>query len=787
MLQFFSAMSTMAFVYYLYVGIKTYQLNRKSREGRVFLSMNISMAIWSFSYAFAYSYMEGNAQLFSLWNKFSAIGWCTFSSLALYLVLIITKNKLINHIIVKVIIFIPSVVFLSMTVFLFGPNIETSKLVSDFFYIGNFIYNFSFLLLSILIMFLWGKKSTSSNHKKQAHIIVIASVLPFLLNLFTQTILPMFGFDLIPNAGQIYSIIMLWGVNYAIVNYQFMEIPSSLINKELFNDIHDMTFLLNPEGTVKRINKQVMNILHYSENEVLDHPIKDMIQDEGFLSELSRSEIITEPIKLKQIKMVSKDGRDIAVYITISPLIHKKNHILMGLLIVARDVRFIKKLKEEIQNHKQTSEKLQKSEMLFRTMIEILPYAIVLNSFTDDKVLYINSKMEEVFRVKRSEVVGKTAIDFYYRMEDRNLLKKMIQEGRPIKEKEMDFKRSDNSMITGLLSLVKTVYNEEEVMLTCFTDISEQKKLQQEIAKSEELLKKLMNSIPDLVIVTDLHGNLTYYNTSITILGYHPGESDIPNTIFSILEEQSRGILKENTSKMFSQEIGSIEYTIQKKNGSLLEVDVNSSILRENEKPFGMIYVIRDITERKKDQERLQNSRDEIEQINSELLKTNALLQEKSIRDSLTGLYNHQHINELLEIEIQDAEQHSSNLCVMMLDIDNFKRVNDTFGHQIGDTVLVTVSKLMQQNINANDFVGRYGGEEFIIILTDNTLEEAYQIADKIRRSVEEYNFKREGLKVTISIGLSKYNSESVKSFVNRADTLLYQAKKNGKNRTEYK
>ena len=105
---------------------------------------------------------------------------------------------------------------------------------------------------------------------------------------------------------------------------------------------------------------------------------------------------------------------------------------------------------------------------------------------------------------------------------------------------------------------------------------------------------------------------------------------------------------------------------------------------------------------------------------------------------------------------------------------------------KIGDKVLVVISSLISQYARNIDLVGRYGGEEFIVILPNINLEESYRIADSIRLSIQQYDFGLPNLNVTISAGLAQYESEDVKTFVNRADTLLYQAKRNGRNRIEY-
>ena len=238
--------------------------------------------------------------------------------------------------------------------------------------------------------------------------------------------------------------------------------------------------------------------------------------------------------------------------------------------------------------------------------------------------------------------------------------------------------------------------------------------------------------------------------------------------------------------KMLTEELGPVEYSLIKKDGTLIDVEINGTILRdESNKPITMVFVTRDITERKKTQENLRKSKEEIEKINNELLKMNTILHGKSIRDGLTNLYNHQYIIESLELELNKANNLNSNLCLFMLDIDFFKGVNDNFGHQIGDKVLVTLSNLIELNVREIDLVGRYGGEEFLVILPEITLDDAYQIANKIRLSIQNFNFELINLNVTISIGLTQYNSESAQVLINRADTLLYQAKNNGRNRIE--
>jgi diguanylate cyclase (GGDEF)-like protein len=119
-----------------------------------------------------------------------------------------------------------------------------------------------------------------------------------------------------------------------------------------------------------------------------------------------------------------------------------------------------------------------------------------------------------------------------------------------------------------------------------------------------------------------------------------------------------------------------------------------------------------------------------------------------------------------------------------MLDIDYFKSVNDTFGHLFGDYVLKEVAHLLLRIVKKDGYVGRFGGEEFIIILPDFALEKAVVLAERIRSEIEQFPFE-EHLHLTVSIGLSQYKNQVSIDFVKETDDLLYRAKQNGRNRVE--
>jgi two-component system cell cycle response regulator len=160
-----------------------------------------------------------------------------------------------------------------------------------------------------------------------------------------------------------------------------------------------------------------------------------------------------------------------------------------------------------------------------------------------------------------------------------------------------------------------------------------------------------------------------------------------------------------------------------------------------------------------------------------------------AIKDELTGIYNRRYINERLTVDINDNVIYNRPLCVIMADIDFFKDVNDNYGHVVGDWVIRDFAKLISTSIrNGSDWVGRYGGEEFLIVLEDTDANNAFNIIEKIRKLVEQKVFAYEevNIKITASFGAySIVNKQiTIDELVNEADKNLYLAKTSGRNKT---
>ncbi|MEN6475370.1 MAG: diguanylate cyclase [Syntrophaceae bacterium] len=182
-------------------------------------------------------------------------------------------------------------------------------------------------------------------------------------------------------------------------------------------------------------------------------------------------------------------------------------------------------------------------------------------------------------------------------------------------------------------------------------------------------------------------------------------------------------------------------------------------------------------------QERLQASTDEVEKLSKNIEQ----IREQATTDLLTGIKNRRFLINVFAEEVRQVDENSGDLCLIMADIDHFKRINDTYGHLMGDKVLKTTAEVLKDSIKGRDHVVRYGGEEFVILLPDTPLTGALILADKICTYFKNLNWKRKDTSqfigpVHLSFGVARYRKdESLENLIQRADKALYQSKRTGR------
>jgi diguanylate cyclase (GGDEF)-like protein len=163
-------------------------------------------------------------------------------------------------------------------------------------------------------------------------------------------------------------------------------------------------------------------------------------------------------------------------------------------------------------------------------------------------------------------------------------------------------------------------------------------------------------------------------------------------------------------------------------------------------------------------------------------------LYSSAVRDPLTGIHNKRFLQERLEHEVAFAARHGSELSLMIFDLDHFKQVNDTYGHQAGDVVLKEVARRVHNTLRSEDVFARFGGEEFVVLMRGTPITEAKRAAERILQAVRTQPIETEQhqVQITVSIGVTSYNPNqamSASAFISSADLLLYEAKAQGRNR----
>lgn len=290
----------------------------------------------------------------------------------------------------------------------------------------------------------------------------------------------------------------------------------------------------------------------------------------------------------------------------------------------------------------------------------------------------------------------------------------------------------------------------------------------------------LLDSVPDVVLVLDLEHRIVECNSAAVSL---PGMPELSVGChlqqFPMLNDVLQPILSQSAKDRFDIVLGQPEH----------HFELKKVPLSHWRKKVGVLLMLRDITHRKLGEIKLRDAMSELE----EQLETNLQLQrqlhEDAIRDVLTGLHNRRFLDELKTGLKAEFVRSKEPLAAVMIDIDHFKRFNDTYGHAAGDQVLRTIANFLQSSIRQSDFVFRMGGEEFLVLLPNTNREQAFIRANNwcTRFAAIKIQLEDDTVCATFSAGLSIYTAgdDSIDTLIDMADKALYKAKESGRNRVE--
>ena len=416
-----------------------------------------------------------------------------------------------------------------------------------------------------------------------------------------------------------------------------------------------------------------------------------------------------------------------------------------------------------------TISEVNEAKSLFELFFETIPDATLIIAYEDFKIFNCNHAFEKLMGSAKASLIGKSLSELKF-FTDNSQAEFESSVKYFEKPESISLKLSLLGYPTyyGLFSSAIININDEKYILSVIKNITELKNLEDQLRKSEEIHRLLADNANDVIWIMDLTGKFTYISPSVEklrgftveeVMTQSKEELLCPDSLALMEDGLKRAIFSIENNLPFEVFRGDIEQPC--KDGTTIWTDLTVSAIFDKEEQFlGMLGVTRDITERKA-------MEDEIRRI-TEL-------------DHLTQLYNRLKIDKTIKQEIARSGRSHKPFAIILFDIDNFKRVNDTFGHNVGDEVLQDVGEILRTSIRKIDTAGRWGGEEFMLVLPESDANAAVVLAEKIRIKLREHTFAEVG-QLTASFGIAAFTGElSAVELVARADGAMYQAKNSGK------
>jgi len=289
---------------------------------------------------------------------------------------------------------------------------------------------------------------------------------------------------------------------------------------------------------------------------------------------------------------------------------------------------------------------------------------------------------------------------------------------------------------------------------------------------NKSIHQTLLENIPKGIMLTNKSGIIEYVNKYFEKITLYSSKEVIGKNA-NVLKSghHTKKFYEKLWNKIQNEGFYNGEVLNRKKNGEVYPQRVSITALYTQGQINSYIAIFSDISEEKEVLEKLK--------------KQKRVYEQKAHTDYLTKIYNRGKFDNILEYEYKKYQRYNEPFCLIFLDIDYFKKINDEFGHDVGDNVLVQLSHLISQNIRQSDTFARWGGEEFVILLSQTQLNVAYDFANKLREIIKHYVFTHVK-QLTVSMGVVEFNeNQTLEAFIKKADTALYLAKENGRNRVE--
>jgi diguanylate cyclase (GGDEF)-like protein/PAS domain S-box-containing protein len=545
--------------------------------------------------------------------------------------------------------------------------------------------------------------------------------------------------------------------------------------RAIIENIEDGYVELDLKGNFIFFNDAISKMHGYPKEELLKMNYHDIMDSENASKIYTKyNKVFATGLSEKgfEYEVITKGGEKRFLETSITPIKDAQGRVTAFRSIV-RDRTEHKKAEIE---REATLEKLRQSEEKYRNILETMQEGYfevdLAGNFT-----FFNDALCRLYGYSKNELMG---INYRHYTDKENAallfqtFNRVYRTGVPVKELAWKSFRKDGTplYVEASASLIKNPSGKPVGFRGIIKDVTERKQMESDLKQSEKKYRSILESIQEAYFEVDLAGNFTFFNDSLCRLtGCSREELIGTNYKYFSDEENSRKVFHAfNNVYRTGQATEAFDWMIVRKDGTQRYIEASVSPRQDAAgKTIGFQGVIRDITERKKVEQEL-----------------NYL----ATHDALTGLPNRLMFTQHLNQAILSAKRNRRKLAVFFIDLDRFKIINDSLGHEAGDILLKEIAKRLKNALRAVDVVGRLGGDEFVILI-ENFMENAHlaKVAQKVlAAAIKPFRIMDEDCRVTASIGISIYpqDGQDEQTLMKNADIAMYMAKEAGKNNFQF-
>ena len=447
-------------------------------------------------------------------------------------------------------------------------------------------------------------------------------------------------------------------------------------------------------------------------------------------------------------------------------------------------------LLHDVTARTQAEADLRESEEKFRRMAETTASAMFIHD--GHRLLFVNPAFHQMTGYSDPELAGMDSLDVIH-PEHRELarqraLARLRGEPAPARYEVRVATRGGQELWVDM-SVATVIYRGQPAILGTWLDVTARRRLEEDLRASQNLFQRVIEDQTDPVCRWLPDATITFVNQAYCDYFGRSREALLGTRFTSFLPAKTQAVVREAVDTLLRHEAESLsreEENLSPSGEKRWMVWAYQPVANADGAIVEFQSVGRDITDRKRAEQALQRANEDLAAQLATVQSLQAQLFEQAVRDMLTGLFNRRYMEETLEREIAAATRAGHSIGLIMLDLDLFKKLNDTFGHKAGDLVLHWVGQVLREHTRQMDVACRFGGEEFVVIMPATSVEVASQRAEQLRQAVEALSIEHlhRTLRTTISAGVAAFPGHGTDgdSVVRAADMALYAAKAAGRN-----